>query len=185
MSEPDGESKLPRNALALAACVWYGLMTLASVAWLWLRGRSDVLSSQATGEVGPWLSLLAGSVAGFGISGVIWLMVRYLPPFARLESRLQDAVGDLAESEIVVIALTSAIGEELFFRGALQDQVGPYFSTLIFGLLHAPALLIWGLVATALGFCFAMMIEAGLGFLSVTVAHALINFISLRRMVPS
>ena len=186
MSGPEKEPRLSRNTLALAASVWYGLMTFVAVLWLWLRDRQEVLSSQATGEVGALVSLLIGAVAGFGISGVIWLLARYLPPFARLESRLKDAVGEPAEAEIVVIALASAIGEEIFFRGALLDQVGPYFSTLIFGLLHTgPALLLWGLMATVLGLVFAMMVEGGLGLLSVTVAHALINFITLRRMVPS
>ena len=79
--------------------------------------------------------------------------------------------------------MTSAIGEELLFRCALQDAVGPYLSALIFGVLHTgPGLLLWGASAAVLGLTFSLMIDGGCGLLSVTVAHALINFLSLRRM---
>ena len=98
--------------------------------------------------------------------------------------RLAGIVGPLTEVEILGIALVSAIGEEFFFRGAMQDAWGMWWSAIAFGLLHAgPGLLLWGVVAFSLGLLFSLMIDFGLGLLSVTVAHALINNISLRRLV--
>ena len=183
---PGPEEGLPPQSLAKAATMVYGLLVCLAVGWLWLRDRQGVLSERAVadGALGALWSLLSGTAVGFGISGVMFLLVRYQPAFTALEGRLQAVVGRLCESEIVAIALASAIGEEMFFRGALQDQVGPYLSAVIFGLLHTgPGLLLWGCTAAVLGLMFSMMVHHGFGLLSVTVAHALINFISLRRMV--
>jgi membrane protease YdiL (CAAX protease family) len=95
-----------------------------------------------------------------------------------------DLPGPLTEVEILGIALVSAIGEEFFFRGAMQDAWGMWWTAIVFGLLHTgPGLVLWGVVAFSLGLLFSLMIDFGLGLLSVTVAHALINNISLRRMV--
>lgn len=184
MSTPGTDDEVPRYTLALAATVVYGIFVCVAVLWLWLREREQRLSELALGDYSAVVSLAIGTVAGLGLSGVIFLLVRYLRVFRSLDDRLRETVGPLTESEIVVIAMASAIGEEMLFRGALQDQVGPYFSALVFGALHTgPGLLLWGIVAAALGLVFGLMVEAGCGLLSVTVAHALINFISLRRMV--
>ena len=106
--------------------------------------------------------------------------------FARLEAQFTEVVGDLSEAEIILIALASAIGEEMLFRGAMQDHLNLYVSALVFGLLHTgPGLWLWTCVASILGLLFGAMVYFQFGLLSVTVAHALINFTSLRRMSAS
>ena len=184
MNAPPPDEEAPRLALALQATVLYGVFVFIAVTWLWLREREHIVAELAVGEHGPLTSLAVGAVVGFGISGLLVLGARYLPPFAALEDRLKDLVGELSEPEIVVIAMASAIGEEMLFRGALQDQFGLYVMALVFGLLHSgPGLMLWSLLAAGLGLGFGWMVELGYGLLSVTVAHALINFLSLRRMV--
>lgn len=188
--EPPGDPQDPQDpgggspaSLALVASVVYGLLVVIAVVWLALRDRSRVLPEMALGEFGALASLGIGAAVGLGLSGVIAVLVRYQPGFAQLEARLQGPVGSLSEPEIILVAMASAIGEEMLFRCALQDVAGPYLSALIFGLLHSgPRLLLWGVSAAILGLCFSLMVEAGCGLLSVTVAHALINFLSLRRM---
>ena len=167
-----------------AAVVVYSLLVGAALLWFHLRDRLDQVPKTAVGDHGPWISLLAGTAVGLLCSGVFLVARRYLPLFRGLENRLAEIVGPLTEVEIVGIALASAIGEELFFRGAMQDAWGLWWSAVVFGLLHSgPGLLLWGVVAFGLGLLLSLMIENGLGLLSVTVAHALINNISLRRMV--
>lgn len=185
MNEPQQPEDLPQHLMALAASVIYGVMVCVAVLWLWLRDRQHVLPELALGH-DALTSLGVGAGVGLGFSGVFWLLARYWRSFATLEDRLEELVGDLTDSEIVAIAMASAIGEEMFFRAALQDQCGEYWylSAVVFGLLHTrPGLLLWGFTATALGLVFSVMVYFGFGLLSVTVAHALINFISLRRMV--
>lgn len=167
-----------------AAAIVYTLMVGAALLWLDLRDRMDQVPKIAVGEHGPLISLAAGAAVGLLSSGLFLLARRYLPLFRGLEHRLAAIVGPLSDLEILCIALVSAIGEEFFFRGAMQDAWGPWWSAIVFGLLHSgPGLLLWGMVAFALGLLFSLMIENGLGLLSVTVAHAIINHISLRRMV--
>jgi hypothetical protein len=169
--------------LALVATVVYGIFVALAVVWLYLRDRSEVLPERAIGDFGAFVSLAIGAGVGGALSLAILWLGRYLAPFRALEARLGEAVGPLTESEILLIAMTSAIGEELLFRGALQDWVGPYFTALVFGLLHTgPGLKLWGVSAGVMGLCFGLMVESRCGLLSVIVAHALVNFISLRRM---
>jgi len=167
-----------------AAVIVYSLLLAAALLWFHLRDRMDRVPAGALGDHGPWISLLAGTAVGLLCSGVFLVARRYLRSFRGLESRLAEIVGPLTEVEILGIALVSAIGEEFFFRGAMQDAWGMWWSAIVFGLLHSgPGLLLWGVVAFSLGLLFSLMIDFGLGLLSVTVAHALINNISLRRMV--
>lgn len=184
MSEPEPQpDDVPKASLALVASLVYSLFVLVALLWLYLRDRTGVLPDLALGEVGAFSSLGIGIALGLGLSGVIALLARYLTRFRALETRLRSTLGSITESEIVLVAMTSAIGEELLFRCALQDAVGPYLSALVFGLLHTgPGLWLWGICAVILGLCFSLMVDKGCGLLSVTVAHALINFISLRRM---
>ena len=189
MNEP--QEQAPQDApdhrlIFPAAVIIYALAVAAALAWFHFRGRLNLVPQRAIGDHGPWLSLLAGAAAGLLCSGVFLVAQRYLQSFRRLESRLAEIVGPLSEAEILGIAMVSAIGEEFFFRGAMQDAWGIWWSAAVFGLLHSgPGLLLWGMVAFCLGLLFSCMVDYGLGLLSVTVAHALINNISLRRMVPS
>ena len=121
---------------------------------------------------------------GFGVSGALGLLTRYSGAFARLETRLAELIGPLTETEIIVVALCSSLGEELFFRVAMQDAWGLWPAAIVFGLLHVGpgGLLPWTITAVVMGVGFGWMIEVGCGLLSVTMAHALINYLSLRRM---
>lgn len=185
MNESEPEEKAGPS-IALIASLVYSVFVVAALVWLYLRDQLVILPEMALGEVGAYAALGIGTAAGFGCSGVIALLVRYQASFRALEARLHNTVGSLSESEVILVSMTSAIGEELFFRCALQDVVGPYLSALVFGLLHTgPGLLLWGVCAAVLGLSFSLMIDSGCGLLSVTVAHALINFISLRRMTLS
>jgi membrane protease YdiL (CAAX protease family) len=184
VNDPQPEEPVPKNALALAASVLYGVFVCVAVLWFWLRERQSRLPELAVGDDAT-VSLLTGAVVGLAVGAALTAASRYLKSYATLEGRLQEFLGDLNETEIIAISLTSAIGEEMLFRGALQDHLAEYWyvSALIFGLLHTgPGLWLWTLVATILGLLFSVMVHLGFGLLSVTVAHALINFISLRRM---
>ncbi len=175
-----------RVALAFGASVIYGIFVLIAVFWFWVREQQHRLPQLAVGEHGIFASLAVGVAVGLLISGTIRLLARYVQAFARLEAQLTEVVGDLSESEIVVIAMASAIGEEMLFRGAMQDQFNLYVSALVFGLLHTgPGLWLWTCVAALLGLLFGAMVHFEFGLLSVTVAHALINFTSLRRMTAA
>ena len=49
---------------------------------------------------------------------------------------LKPLFAEIGALEVVVISLAAGIGEELFFRGALQPEVGLIPASLVFGVLH-------------------------------------------------
>ena len=70
-------------------------------------------------------------------------------------------LGPLTSGEILILALLSAFGEEILFRGVLHGRLGLWPTALLFGLFHFPfrrELLPWSLFALAMG--------AGLGALT-------------------
>ena len=183
MSEDPAAEEQKRLVLAGAGCL-YPLLLLAALVWLWLRGRLGRLEQVAIGEHGPWFALGAGAVVGLGAVVLGAGLSRYLGAFARLEAKLTAMIGPLDDRQIWVLALMSALGEEIFFRLALLDATNIWVSAALFALLHAGrGLWMWAAGAFAFGLLFGAMVERGLGLLSVTVAHALLNYLSLRRMV--
>lgn len=186
MNDSERDPEQPQSsgvALSFAASVFYGLFVFAAVMWFWLRDRSDRLPELALGEHGILWALGVGLSAGLALSGMMVLLGRYVKAFARLEARLTEAVGDLSEAEILLLAMASSIGEEMLFRGAIQDHFGLIVAALVFGCFHiGPGMWLWTVIATLLGLLFGAMVHFGFGLLSATLAHAVVNFISLRRM---
>ncbi|MCB9870226.1 MAG: CPBP family intramembrane metalloprotease [Planctomycetes bacterium] len=180
---PQPPSEVPGVSVALVATVAYGLMFFAAVLWLHWGARPGRLAELAVGERGVVAATASGAALGLTAAGLLAVAGRYLAPIRELEKNIREAMGELTEAEIVAIAVVSAVGEETFFRGALQEWVGPYWAAAVFGLLHTGSgMRIWTVIAGALGLAFGLLVDAGLGLLSAAVAHALINYLSLRRM---
>jgi membrane protease YdiL (CAAX protease family) len=179
-----GEGSSDRSQLAVAAVVVYAVFAAGGWLWLWLRDRTQVIPHAAFGELGILRSAALGAATGLVLSGVFAAAVRYLGPCARLEQRLHGLLGSLGEREITVLALSSALGEEFFFRLAMQDALGLFLTAAVFGLLHVgpKGTWLWTATSSILGLGFGWMMQLGCGLLSVTVAHALVNYLSLRRM---
>lgn len=177
----------PANASRMAglSVLIYAGFALAGWAWLALRDRTSIIAGSALGEAGAVASLALGTGLGVLGAGLAALAARYLGPWRLLEQGLAVLIGPLTERQILVVAMTSGVGEEFFFRGAMQDALGPWWTALLFAAMHVGPgpLLLWPAVAGLIGLVFGQMVAAGSGLLAVSVAHALLNYLSLRRMV--
>jgi membrane protease YdiL (CAAX protease family) len=101
----------------------------------------------------------------------------------RLARALARLIGQRTLGECVALALVSGIGEEAFFRGALQPQLGLVGASLLFALAHfAPRreLLPWTAFSLAAGFALGWLFEATGNLVAPIVAHAVVNAINLR-----
>jgi hypothetical protein len=177
----------PLRAILPAVVAVYALMVALGWLWLWLRDRTSVVPAAAVGPHGPALSAAAGLLAGLGLFGVGRLLARYSRPFAELDARLGKLVGPLDEGQIRLVTLASAVGEEFFFRCAMQDALGFWPTAALFGLAHAGggrSLGWWIPLAAVFGAAMGGLIVAGFGLLSAAIAHALFNYLSLRRYDP-
>ena len=91
----------------------------------------------------------------------------------------------LGRGDAVLLALASGIGEEMFFRGALQPAVGIVWASLIFGACHflpRRELVLWSGYAVVMGLAFGWLFEATGHLAAPIAAHVLVNAVNLPRL---
>src|SRR5690242_16965152 len=116
----------------------YGALALAGVLVGAYRGDPNVYtlpetnSSPARLASSPAIGVLVGLVVVF----LSRLAVHQFEWARALHREFRGLLGELEGPEIVVLALASSIGEEVFFRGALLPAVGIWASSAVFALLH-------------------------------------------------
>ena len=169
--------------LPLAATL-YGLFAGAAVLWCWLAGRLPWPLYDPT--VSSWARLAAGLgwglALGLVVVGASRLMVARLGWARTLYRFFRETLGPLSGRQVLALALLSSIGEELFFRGAMQPAWGVWVTTLIFALLHFPSRLVlwpWTVMAGVLGLAFAYLTLWTGSVAGATLAHFLVNLLNL------
>lgn len=103
----------------------------------------------------------------------------------RLHDEFRPVARQLSGSGILVLALLSALGEELLFRGLLQPYVGLFAQALIFGLVHqlpGPSRWVWISWATLVGLGFGLLFELTGSLLGPILAHAMVNGLNLHHL---
>lgn len=89
-----------------------------------------------------------------------------------------DLVDRMSVPDLVLISVFSGVGEEMFFRGAVQPEFGLTVAALAFGLVHIGPdrrYLIWTLWAILAGFVFGFLYLYTGGLLAPMIAHGLHN----------
>ena len=135
----------------------------------------------------PGVALAAGIGTALGLWAAQWWLQHHapdVPPVARLRqltrSLLVPLFAPLSLPELAAISVLAGLGEEIFFRGAMQPALGWPIATLAFGLCHVTrrswALGVWALGAGAGLAALAIVTE---GLLAPIVAHAAYDFVAL------
>lgn len=180
------------SSLALAAVVFYALMSIAALIGMALADLDPVHlvfgirpnEDAAHAAMSPWLAALLGAGSGLAVVGLTHLG-RNVRAFARMNREFGAVLGPLSTGTITLLALTSSIGEELLFRGALQPALGFWPTAILFGVLHgggAPRLFVWTLFAFLTGIMLgALAIETG-SLLAPILAHLTINYWNLHAL---
>ena len=165
----------------------YAILAIAvSAACLFWRGELPLTHPE------PWLPLSTAGAhaysallgAAFGMSVVFASRVsvaRYRWA-RRLHRELRPVASQLTVGNMLLLAVLSAIGEELLFRGALQPEVGLLGQAAIFGLLHqlsGPSRWVWVTWAAAVGLALGSLFQLTGSLLGPILAHALINGLNL------
>jgi uncharacterized protein len=170
----------------VAAAYLAASASAVGIALLW-RDSSPFLYSE------PWLVLPGVSShvysAGIGVAfgGLVAFSTRvFVTRFAwarNLHRELRPVARDLSTSGIIAVALFSALGEELWFRGLLQVWVGLWLQALVFGIVHSqlrgPSRWAWVIWAMLMGLAFGAIFELTGSLVGPIVAHALINALNL------
>jgi hypothetical protein len=163
--------------VALAA-VFYAVLLLAAAVVGALGGRDAFALGDST-----LFGLLVGTTSASVTVALGVILYRLLPALRRLSDELAPRLVDGAKRrDLVLVSIISGVGEEAFFRGALQPDIGLVTSSLLFGILHVGPdhrYLVWTVWAVGAGFLFGLLYVWTGGILASVIAHVLHNAATL------
>jgi len=116
------------------------------------------------------------------VNGIAGILTEVFQPSTSedIQQGLEDLTGDFQSPlGAVAIGVSAGVGEELFFRGALQPKFGILLTSVCFALLHSN----YGLSFVTLG-VFGMGVIFGFlrmryGTVAAMMTHALVNFVAV------
>jgi uncharacterized protein len=136
----------------------------------------------------PWLDLGQGAMHGWSavLGGALAIVVIVTTRVAverwrwasGLHAELRPFAKNLGTPSIAIIAVCSALGEEMFFRGFLLPLVGVIAQAVLFGLLHqtpGPSRWVWVAWATIVGLSLGAIFALTGSLVGPIAAHALVN----------
>jgi membrane protease YdiL (CAAX protease family) len=179
----------PPPPLSRASLVIGLYAAMGIVAFLIAAGRGDPDLYRLGGHPEAWKLCAApvlGGLLGLGVVGLTRLATRHYQWARDLHTSFRDLLGPLMLKEIVILALASAIGEELLFRGALLPWMGVWLQAVVFALLHigpGRRFLSWTASALVLGVAFGYLARWTGNLGGPIAAHFAINFLNLRHSV--
>ncbi|HUT10418.1 MAG TPA: CPBP family intramembrane glutamic endopeptidase [Thermoguttaceae bacterium] len=194
----DEEIQPPRN-FALVAAIFEGGLAVVAVGLGALLGLDPLQSFPQTLSAGAW-GVGWGLAATLPALAAVWLCIKCpLRPFVELvrvvDEMLLPLFRDFRLVEMAVISLLAGLGEELLFRGILQQAladwiqgdlgvgVGLGVAAILFGLLHRITLT-YAVLATLIGLYLGFLwIVSDYNLLVPITAHAAYDFLVLVYMV--
>lgn len=162
------------------------LGVVASVIALVWRNGTPLIHPEPWLQLGPRVSHTYSLLLGIAFGGLVVISTR--PMVARfswakhLHQTLRPIARSISSTGIFVLAVLSAIGEELLFRGLLAPWIGLLPQALLFGVVHqvpGRSRWVWVTWASLIGLALGAMFELTGSLVGPLVAHALINGLNL------
>lgn len=163
--------------------VFYGFIAVAAAIWIQFACPRP-LAHLFRVENRP-LTYGLGIGTGLAIAGASALLVRAYRPARVLEQEFGWLLGNQRPGEIFVLAAMSGLAEELLFRGALLQMVGPGFTAVVFAMCHPPfnaRLRMWPFFALAVGLLFDYQAVWTGNIVAPVLAHTIVNLVNLLRI---
>ncbi|CAN5706346.1 hypothetical protein BH18ACT11_BH18ACT11_01820 [soil metagenome] len=160
------------------AALFYGSLTVVAAVWCGLRGFDVRLLGES-----PAGSLLLGALTAACTVSLGLLAYRLLPMLRSISEELAPRLVDGADSSsLILLSIFSGVGEEAFFRGAVQQEFGLVVASLLFGAAHIGPdrrYLVWTAWAVLAGFVFGAIYDLSGGLLAPVLAHSAHNAATL------
>ena len=164
----------------------YGVMTLIGLAVLYFVHGNLVVPFDLKTDHYPGYQLI---LIGVLCSGVLliagYFFELYFKGFRELRRHVIKILGPTSAPMAVYLALVSAIGEEILFRGAIQPAAGLLATSIIFGLLHLGPqgnVSSWSVWAFMSGLLLGWTYEASGSLWPAIIAHFAVNLFSIFRL---
>jgi uncharacterized protein len=170
---------------ALPVVASYGVLAALGLVWMVLagaEGRPSLLP--ASSQLGA--GLLGGAALAAGVIAATPALLRFSPQMQSLATDIRGLIDGSSNRALLAMALSSGIGEEVFFRGGMQTSLGLVATTLVFGLLHGlpgTRYAAWGIFALVVGLGLGLIRELEQGLWGACLAHVTINYVNLRRIL--
>lgn len=174
---------MPAAIVKTAVRFYGGLFAVTLLAAGWQGRLPDLFPPPRWPETG--VHLLLGALVA---AGALTAAATARGAFAwarRLDEEFRAVLGGVGRGRALVLAVSSGLAEEAFFRGLMQPALGLVWTSVLFGLAHFPVnrrLVPWTLLAAVIGLLLGSLYEATGSLLAVAVAHGLINFVELVRL---
>lgn len=179
---------LTPKALATKSTIVYGIMTLIGLAVVMFGHKRLGIAMGWPADPRDGLRLVMIGALGAGILLVLsYFFEDWFPSFRDLKAVMMRFLGPVSVPMALYLAVITAFGEELLFRGAIQPFAGLILTSVLFGLLHMgqdgflSAWSVWALIA---GLLLGWMYEETSSLWPPIVAHFIVNaasILSLRR----
>ena len=192
--------KQPRR-ITIVAIFFEGALALIALVVGWLLGHyPQSLVTQFGTSGSHWLAGLAWGVAATVpmLAGLLLIEILPLEPLRRLDAVVQRRLVPLFRGaslvELGLVASMAGLGEELLFRGLLQDGLAQWLggpagewiaigmASLLFGICHWVSRT-YAALATLVGIYLGCVWLATGNLLAPIVAHALYDFVALVYLV--
>lgn len=170
--------------LALGTLIVFGGLGIALIPYV----RNIGIDAFFMGAEPIWLQVIVGIVFGLVTAMAGWQIVE-LPIMAKTKTFFAGLINPLKldKYQIVFISICAGVGEELFFRGAIQPMLGIWMTSIMFVLLHGYLnpfnlpLTYYGIYMVLVIGVIGLMTEH-LGILTAMIAHTIIDVILLKEL---
>jgi membrane protease YdiL (CAAX protease family) len=119
-----------------------------------------------------------GAVTGVVTALLVVLAYRFVPGYRRSMAEVMRLMGSFSPPVLFVMAIPSAFGEELLFRGSLQMLLGPLVAAALFGLAHTSGqrrFWSYGVTAGVIGYLFGLAYQFTGELWAPILAHTVYN----------
>ncbi len=170
--------------LALATLIIFGGLGVLFIPY----ARDIGITVFVSGNKQLWLQLTVGLIFGIITANAGWQIVE-LPKLEKTKVFFSEIIKPLKLNtfEIIIISVCAGIGEELFFRGAVQPMLGVWATSVLFVLLHG-YLNPFNLPLTYYGIYMVVVIGVmglfteNIGIVTAMIAHSIIDYILLQKL---
>ncbi|MFT7620858.1 MAG: membrane protease YdiL (CAAX protease family) [Myxococcota bacterium] len=165
---------------------FYGMLGVTACLWMWGRDQPLIRVVVPGSPESTWLQIAVGLGVGLLTVAGGRVIERRFAFAQRLAADIAQTLPSLGPGAIIMVAVCSSVGEELFFRGAMQDVAGLWVTAGVFGVVHGffeRRYLWWMVFASVMGLVFGAM-TAWLGsILAPTLAHFTVNALNIHQLV--
>jgi len=161
--------------LTILALGGESLLVVISLCWWFYRGPSY------WPVIGGWQEDMAvGFAAALGLMVVNYMLLRCAPdviPFRAIRTlyrtTLRSLFSGVRVSDVIIISVVAGVGEEFFFRGVLQPEIGLVPASIVFGLLHmgGRGTFSFGCWVAVMGLALGILANVSEGLVAPIVAH--------------